>query len=384
MIWVIGDIHGMFDPLKAIISRIEKKEFLIRKTFEQFGANESKFSPIMKPLAPTPIKLIFIGDYIDFGPSSKEVIDFIMNLPHEKVFLLGNHEDMLLQFRDNIAMSKEMGYMWFRNGGRRTLDSFDKSMKMFGIYCEDSINDPIQNNFEAEDIDFEQKYWDFFYDLKITHSEEFLFDDKTLKFYFSHGGLYVPDKFEVFNSLPSMQTAMNGILKTNIERQLKLKTYKDYLKYLKDERIFFDNSLLWQRKEHMEKYGDFILIHGHTPTYLLPGYYENIGNFGDPSGSFENLPYFMFAQKNVMISEKDYYRNDSRFIYSCSRDKLIEINIDTGAVYGKRLTAMGLCGELLKKGIFEIVQVNLEKSHRRDEDVVDSFRIELDETYSED
>ena len=49
MIWAIGDIHGMFDPLKRLLAEIRLME-------------ESD-----DPLE----RVIFIGDYIDHGPSSK-------------------------------------------------------------------------------------------------------------------------------------------------------------------------------------------------------------------------------------------------------------------------------------------------------------------------
>jgi serine/threonine protein phosphatase 1 len=76
MIWVIGDIHGMFDHLKGLITSIRYYE---------------------EPDDPVE-KLIFIGDYIDYGPSSKEVIDFIIDLDYDKVLLMGDHEDFAVRF----------------------------------------------------------------------------------------------------------------------------------------------------------------------------------------------------------------------------------------------------------------------------------------------
>ena len=68
--WVIGDIHGMLDPLRALINRLD---------------NDSLD------------KFLFTGDYIDHGPSSKAVIDLIMSLGDKAVPLIGNHEHLLLQ-----------------------------------------------------------------------------------------------------------------------------------------------------------------------------------------------------------------------------------------------------------------------------------------------
>ena len=40
----------------------------------------------------------FIGDYIDRGPHAREVVDYLLSLPFRSVFLMGNHEQMLLDF----------------------------------------------------------------------------------------------------------------------------------------------------------------------------------------------------------------------------------------------------------------------------------------------
>ncbi len=69
-------------------------------------------------------KLIFLGDYIDRGPKSKEVIDYIIELQnndYDVVTLLGNHESMLIDaYNNNGSMSK-----WIQNGGAETLKSFE-------------------------------------------------------------------------------------------------------------------------------------------------------------------------------------------------------------------------------------------------------------------
>lgn len=82
-------------------------------------------------------ELIFIGDYIDRGPDSKGVIDYIMGLT-DKGFkvraLMGNHEDYaitaweedqdarsFLGIRPKTKTQKE----WEVYGGKQTLESFD-------------------------------------------------------------------------------------------------------------------------------------------------------------------------------------------------------------------------------------------------------------------
>jgi len=96
-IFAIGDIHGCFDSLKQLVEH----NIELNKTD----------------------KLVLLGDYIDRGTQSKEVIDYIIEL-QQKGFdiipLMGNHEAMLLDaINDNAHLS-----IWIQNGGYETLKSF--------------------------------------------------------------------------------------------------------------------------------------------------------------------------------------------------------------------------------------------------------------------
>jgi serine/threonine protein phosphatase 1 len=71
-------------------------------------------------------KLILLGDYIDRGPGSKEVINYIMQLQvsgFDIIPLMGNHEAMLLEVYEN----KDIIPLWLYNGGAQTLKSFSIS-----------------------------------------------------------------------------------------------------------------------------------------------------------------------------------------------------------------------------------------------------------------
>ncbi len=95
MLWTIGDIHGCLNALKKLIEKI----------------------------SPTPNdKLVFLGDYIDRGPDSKGVIDFLIELSKRTncVFLRGNHEQMLLDVVDN----GDDTYLWVINGATATWRSY--------------------------------------------------------------------------------------------------------------------------------------------------------------------------------------------------------------------------------------------------------------------
>lgn len=92
---IIGDIHGRLDLLKSLISRLQSE---VPNT-----------------------ELVFVGDYIDRGPSSREVLEYLQRLDSSVVCLKGNHEAMLLDFIDNPI---QHGRQWLRNGGSETLASF--------------------------------------------------------------------------------------------------------------------------------------------------------------------------------------------------------------------------------------------------------------------
>lgn len=68
---------------------------------------------------------VFLGDYVDRGPQSREVLLLLYKLsqstPERVICLMGNHERMLLDFIDDPA---GVGAGWLHNGGVETLSSF--------------------------------------------------------------------------------------------------------------------------------------------------------------------------------------------------------------------------------------------------------------------
>jgi len=90
--YVIGDIHGCLRPLQRLLEKF----------------------------APQPgDEVVFIGDYIDRGPQSREVVEHLLGLSYRCVFLLGNHEKMLLDYLDG----KDEG-LFLANGGLATIQSY--------------------------------------------------------------------------------------------------------------------------------------------------------------------------------------------------------------------------------------------------------------------
>ena len=100
-IYAIGDVHGRADLLDRIISLIDA-DIVAR--------------PIARPI------FVFVGDYIDRGPGSRDVIDLLVNgaKGREMVFLRGNHDVFLLNFIENPALLRD----WSKIGGLETLMSY--------------------------------------------------------------------------------------------------------------------------------------------------------------------------------------------------------------------------------------------------------------------
>jgi len=96
-LFAIGDIHGCPDELSALLTAI-------------------------KPAAGDTV--VFMGDYVDRGPSSRVVVEQLLALKSngcETVFLKGNHEDMMLSF---LGLPGRYGDSFLFNGGASTMDSY--------------------------------------------------------------------------------------------------------------------------------------------------------------------------------------------------------------------------------------------------------------------
>ncbi|MEN8197815.1 MAG: metallophosphoesterase, partial [Pseudomonadota bacterium] len=105
-IYAVGDIHGRADLLAR----------LHRAILADAAAVGSAAGAARR-------LVVYIGDYVDRGLQSREVIDLLLDsaLPgFEAVHLKGNHEDMMLRFLADAAQ----GPFWLANGGYATLASY--------------------------------------------------------------------------------------------------------------------------------------------------------------------------------------------------------------------------------------------------------------------
>jgi serine/threonine protein phosphatase 1 len=99
-LFAIGDIHGCADELAVMLKALGPK-----------GGDT----------------VVFVGDYVDRGPSAHDVITQLLELQSgeaETVFLKGNHEDMMLSF---LGLPGHYGESFLFNGGEQTLASYGVS-----------------------------------------------------------------------------------------------------------------------------------------------------------------------------------------------------------------------------------------------------------------
>lgn len=102
-IYAIGDIHGRRDLLERLVDMIAE--------------DAARLPEGVKP------QIVFLGDYIDRGLQSRDVIEFFTSGAVDKfdpVYLMGNHEEALLRFYQEA----NFGSQWARYGGAETLYSY--------------------------------------------------------------------------------------------------------------------------------------------------------------------------------------------------------------------------------------------------------------------
>lgn len=110
--FVIGDVHGEYNTLIKLIDELPKDA-----------------------------DIIFVGDIVDRGAKSKEVIEFIRKNNYRCV--LGNHEQFMIDYGTSFTKthpeSTNTSFMhtWYNNGGKDTLYSYGllKYTREDGLEC---------------------------------------------------------------------------------------------------------------------------------------------------------------------------------------------------------------------------------------------------------
>ena len=195
-VFAVGDIHGCKDLLDNIHHKIIK-------------ASKNREGEKL---------IIYLGDYVDRGPDIKGTIQTLIdfNPPHfKKIFLLGNHEQMLLEF---ISESRNSPFVWIYNGGSETLESYGMDLSN---NIDDTVDLTIDKKFRKKFNDLIPKsHMDFFNQLIINYTWK--------DYFFVHAGIN-----------PDIPLHMQ-------ERE----------------------TMLWTREKHFfkptMKY-EKIIVHGHTP-----------------------------------------------------------------------------------------------------------------------
>lgn len=107
-VYAIGDVHGRLDLLLQLL--------------EQVTDDAERHPEDMERC------LIFLGDYVDRGPESCGVVEALRSLRLSEfgcIFLLGNHEDAMLDFLDG----RSDGLGWLSQGGLETLISYEVPLR---------------------------------------------------------------------------------------------------------------------------------------------------------------------------------------------------------------------------------------------------------------
>jgi len=104
--YTVGDIHGCYDTLVALLAKL-----------------------------PDDAKVCFVGDLIDRGPKSMQVVELVKNNPNYYC-VKGNHEEMMVDDSDNALrfmsqwpsgrLYNHNSSVWCRNGGKETIQSYSE------------------------------------------------------------------------------------------------------------------------------------------------------------------------------------------------------------------------------------------------------------------
>lgn len=147
MVAVIGDVHGCYHTLKELVAKIKNKY--------------------------PNIKIFCVGDLVDRGNNSFEVVEFVVA---EKIqCVIGNHDFMFYSnMRDPFSL---MAKSWNYNGAETTLASYKDKLNQIDKHLDLIINSPLFFNLDDCFI----SHAGISKSLKDKLPENFLSDDAALK-----------------------------------------------------------------------------------------------------------------------------------------------------------------------------------------------------------
>lgn len=140
-VYVVGDIHGRAD--------------LLRRMHQLILNDAAKVTPDVNKV------VVYLGDYVDRGMHSKDVIDFLLNNQlngFKPVYLKGNHEEQFLEFLDDASA----GEGWLEIGGNATVHSY-------GVRIQKSMSPGFLEHLQSELLNaLPKSHLDFLSRLELT------------------------------------------------------------------------------------------------------------------------------------------------------------------------------------------------------------------------
>ena len=186
--YVVGDIHGRLDLLDRLLDKLHA---------------ELRERPADKTV------LVFVGDLIDRGPSSAQVVERLRTYRHpgvRPVFILGNHEEVLLRILGGDA---ELITKWRWFGGTQCLESYGVDVAALAALDSAAALAEVRQAIPSSHVEFLESFVDScrFGDYLFVHAgirpgvelgaqlqsdmrwirEPFLFDDSDHGFVVVHG-----------------------------------------------------------------------------------------------------------------------------------------------------------------------------------------------------
>lgn len=186
--YAVGDIHGRVDLLEHLLAKIHA---------------DLQRRPAAKTL------LVFVGDLVDRGPSSAQVIERLRCYRRDgvkPVFLLGNHEEVLLRI---INGDSSIVGSWLKFGGLQCLQSYGVTLARIRRCSAEEVVDLVRATIPKEHVEFLESFADScrFGDYLFVHAgirpgveldqqsqadlrwirEPFLFDESDHGFVVVHG-----------------------------------------------------------------------------------------------------------------------------------------------------------------------------------------------------
>jgi serine/threonine protein phosphatase 1 len=192
--YAVGDVHGRLDLLNQLLEQIHDE--LARR-------------PAKKVL------LVFVGDLIDRGPSSAQVIERLRTYRHPSVrteFLLGNHEEVMLRV---LAGEADLIAKWCEFGGTECLASYGVDTAKLATLSNEAALEVVRSAIPKQHVEFLEAFDDScrFGDYLFVHAgirpgveidqqrqsdlrwirEPFLFDETDHGFVVVHGHTIRPE-----------------------------------------------------------------------------------------------------------------------------------------------------------------------------------------------